>query len=103
MRIYGDPKKTQAFLQARRAENRIASALENGPPLRKPDAGTLLKTVQVTDHLTNQTYAIEIKQGDRKNSIEAYRFGKRIECEGSYDGLFRFLRRRWRLRWMTTT
>ena len=101
MRILGDPKKTQALLQSRRAENRLLRSIQNGEMPRRPLQGTLLKTIQVTDHFTNQTYAIEIRQGDRKNSIEAYRFGKRIDCKGSYDGLFRFLRSKWRLRWLT--
>lgn len=101
MRIYGDPKLAKINLARGRERARQARVAFNGEPLRRPDRGTLLRTIQVTDHLTQQTYTIEIKQGARKNGIEAYRFGRCIECGGSYDGLFRMLRRRWALRWLT--
>ena len=101
MRIYGDPKRAQANLQRAREKNRLARAEYMGELPRRPDQSTLLKTLQVTDHLTGNSYELEIRQGARKNGIEVYRFGKRVACGGSFDGLFRMLRKSWSLRWLT--
>lgn len=101
MRIKGDPAKTQLYLQSRKAEIRAERAEFTGELPRRPDAGTLLKTITVHDHLTGNNYTLEIKQGARKNGIDVYRSGFRVDCGGSFDGLFRMLRRNWSLRWLT--
>jgi hypothetical protein len=101
MRINGDPVRAQRNLQSARERNRFARASFSGELPRRPDAGTLLRTLHVTDHLTGSSYELEIRQGERKNGITAHRFGNVVDCGGSYDGLFRLLRRKWALRWLT--
>lgn len=100
-KIYGDPHYARIALERGRREKRERAYAFNGEPPRRPDRGTLLKTVRVTDHLTGQSYELEIRQGARKNGIEVFRFGCRVDCGGSFDGLFRMLRRCWALRWLT--
>jgi len=62
----------------------------------------LLKTIRVTDHVKNISYAITIHQGNRRNGIEPRLFGqsfvKSRYC--GFDLLFRELRKRWSLRWL---
>jgi hypothetical protein len=100
MRIYGNPEYAKRNLERGKEAARL-KASQFSPPLRRPDAGTLLRTVVVTDHLTGNTYELQICQADRKNGIVVSRLGKPIEVCGSYDGLFRFLRKQWALRWLT--
>lgn len=101
MRIFGDKNKTQAYLQRRKSEIRAERHAFTGELPRRPDAGTLLRTIYVTDHLTGQSYELEVRQAERKNGIDVFRFGSRLDVGGSYDGLFRFLRAKWKLRWLT--
>ena len=101
MRIYGNPERAQVNLQRGRERARLARSAIIGELPRRPDAGTLLKTIHVTDHITGQSYELEIRQGARKNGIEVLRFGCRVDCGGSFDGLFRMLRRCWALRWLS--
>jgi hypothetical protein len=71
--------------------------------LRPPTAGTLLKTIRVTDHVAGVSTVIEVRQGDRRNGIAPQIFGRpmfphRLQC--GFDLFFRALRRRWALRWI---
>ena len=100
-KIYGDPHYARIAIERGRQEKRDRAHVFNGELPRRPDAGTLLKTLRVTDHLTGQSYELEVRQGERKNGIEVFRFGIRVDCGGSFDGLFRMLRRCWALRWLT--
>jgi len=100
-KIYGDPEYARISLERGRQESRDKRHAFNGELPRRPEAGTLLRTLLVTDHLTGQSYELEIRQGERKNGIDVFRFGKRVECGGSFDGLFRMLRKTWALRWLT--
>jgi hypothetical protein len=100
-KIHRDSVYARENLADGHAKRREAFAAHNGELPRRPDAGTPLKTVHVTDHLTGQSYTLEIVQGERKNGIDVFRFGCRVDCGGSFDGLFRMLRRNWALRWLT--
>ena len=102
MRIYGNRDRACANLAASREASRQRRREFNGSPLRAPDAGTLLKTIRVTDHVKNLSYTITIHQGDRRNGIEPRLFGK-LFVKSRYCGfdlLFRELRKRWSLRWL---
>lgn len=66
---------------------------------RPPQPGTLLKTVRVTDHVIGASYAIEIRQGPRRNNVVASVLGREWAPMG-FDRLFRRLRRSWKLAWL---
>jgi len=102
MRIYGNSDRAIANLGAGRKASRQCRRAFLGPPLRAPDAGTLLKTIRVTDHVKNISYAITIHQGNRRNGIEPRLFGQSFVKSRScgFDLLFRELRKRWSLRWL---
>lgn len=102
MKLYGDPERAKANLAAGRERSRLHYLKRNGPPVRPPDRGALLKTMRITDHIKGISYVITIHQGDRLNSIEPRLHGrpfiKSIAC--GFDELFRALRKRWSLRWL---
>lgn len=102
MRIHGNRERAIANLAAGREASRLRRCAFLGPSLRAPNAGTLLKTIRVTDHVKHLSYTITIHQGDRRNGIEPRLFGqpfvKSRYC--GFDLLFRELRKRWSLRWL---
>jgi hypothetical protein len=102
MRIWGNKERGIATLTAGRERARQARAAFNGPPVRPPEPGTLLKTIRVTDHIKGLSYTMTIHQGDRRNGIEPRLFGQRFMRAGccGFDLLFRELRKRWSLRWL---
>jgi hypothetical protein len=102
MRIYGDPKRAKSNLRAGRERSRLAGIAFRGPALRPPAHGTLLRRIHVEDCLAGRGYTLELRQGSRRNAIEAWRYGKRVALPhgNGMDALFRFLRRQWALRWI---
>lgn len=102
MRIYGNRERGLANLRAGRERARLSRAEFNGGPVRAPDAGTLLKTIHVTDHIKGIGYTITIHQGERLNGIEPRLFGQPFVRSRycGFDLLFRELRKRWSLRWL---
>lgn len=102
MKLYGNRERALANLAAGRERSRLRYLAHNGPAVRPPDRGTLLKTIRVTDHIKGISYTMTIHQGDRLNNCEPRLFGrpfiKTITC--GVDTLFRELRRRWKIRWL---
>jgi hypothetical protein len=102
MRIYGSREQGLANLAAGRERERQDRRAFNGPPIRPPERGTLLKTLHVVDHIKGIGYTVTIHQGERLNGIEPRLFGqpfvKARFC--GFDLLFRELRKRWTLRWL---
>lgn len=102
MRIFGNKQRGIANLTAGRERARQVRCAFNGAPIRPPEPGALLKTIRVTDHIKQISYAMTIHQGDRLNGIEPRLFGQSF-MRGRYCGfdlLFRELRKRWSLRWL---
>ena len=100
--LHGNPERAKANLAAGRERARQERRAFNGPAIRAPECGTLLKTIRVTDHIKNISYTMTIHQGDRLNGIEPRLFGQpfiRSRFCG-FDLLFRELRKRWSLRWL---
>lgn len=102
MRIHGNPERAKANLRAGRERSRIAAVAFRGKPLRPPVRGTLLKRIHVEDCIAGRGYTLELRQGSRRNAIEAWRYGKRVALPhgNGMDALFRFLRKQWSLRWL---
>ena len=102
MRIYENRERGLANLAAGRERSRLARVAFNGPAIRPPERGTLLKAIRVTDHVKGISYTMTIHQGERLNGIEPRIFGqsfvKSRYC--GFDLLFRELRKRWSLRWL---
>lgn len=70
--------------------------------MRPPDQGTVLKRIRVEDCIAGTGYTLELRQGSRRNAIEVYCFGRRVNLThgNGMDALFRFLRKQWALRWL---
>lgn len=102
MRIHGNPDRAKANLRAGRARARAAAVVFRGEPLRPPARGTVLKRIHVEDCIAGRGYTLELRQGSRRNAIEAWRYGKRVALPhgNGMDALFRFLRKQWTLRWL---
>jgi len=102
MRIYGNKQRGIANLTAGRERARQARCAFNGPPIRPPEPGSLLKTIRVTDHVKQISYTMTIHQGERLNGIEPRLFGQPFVRSRycGFDLLFRELRKRWSLRWL---
>lgn len=102
MRIHGNPERAQANLRAGRERARQTARAFLGPAVRPPEPGTVLRRIRVEDCIGQSGYVLEIRQGRRRNSIEAWRMGRRLRLRhgSGMDALFREMRRDWSLRWL---
>ena len=67
--------------------------------LRRPEEGTLLRTIRVTDEVAGWSMAIRVYQADRKNQVVAEVFGRRGRPTG-WDRIVRRLRSLCVCRWI---
>lgn len=71
-----------------------------GPePLRRPDAGTLLRTVTIVDHLLGTSVEVQVRQAERKNQVIPVVFG-RVGKPVGWDKIVRRLRAICVCRWI---
>ena len=67
--------------------------------LRRPDEGTLLRTIRVTDDIAGRSVEVKVYQAARKNQVVAECFGRRGRPCG-WDRIVRRLRALWVCRWI---
>lgn len=80
------------------SERRIAAA-GGELPLRRPDAGTLIRTIIVIDHLAGTSTEIQVRQAERKNQVIPSVFG-RVGNPVGWDRIMRRLRKVCVCRWI---
>lgn len=78
------------------AAKRIAADYDR---VDRPEAGRLLDTFRITDHVAGRSVEIKVFQAERKNQIVVRCFGRRSLPHG-WDWLFRKLRERKVRHWL---
>lgn len=72
---------------------------EPDQPLRRPDAGTLIRTIIVVDHIAGTSTEIQVRQAERKNQVIPSVFG-RVGNPVGWDRIMRRLRAICVCRWI---